>query len=832
MSLINPAILYGALLAIVPIVLHLLLRSKPKRVVFPALRLVQVRRRQNVRRLQLRHFWLLLLRVGLILLLVFALARPTLPPANYSLTAREWLTGLVVLAAAVAAYGWTLRRWRRRGLPGHTLRYRKTFLRAAVSAATVFLLALLVAWPYKRRIAAEISSPAPVASERVPVAAVFLFDTSLSMAYRQQNRTRLEQARAIAVEHLNRLPSGSRVAVADTSTTGPLIFQADLTSARSRVDSLNVSAWASPLETRLLDALDLLQEDRRRSLSGAGTAAGGRDPFVREVYVFTDLARHAWPAEQSKTLARRLKDLPWVSLYLIDVGVDRPVNVGLGPVRLSEESLPSGGRLSVQTSVFSVGLPQQQRTVELFVQDGAGRLLKLGQDVVAVGPGEAAQVEFAVDGLKGPLCRGEIRLDSSDPFAPDDVRYFTVRVRQPPNVLLVAPTPAQARLLQLALAPTELARLGRARYRCQYASPEQLVGKDLSRFGVVCLVSVPRLSGSAWRALDTFVRAGGGLAVFLGTHGVETAVSYNSPEAQRVLPAELLASLRFRPPEFLDLQTLTHPLFRKFERLGGAAELASQEVRRFWRVRPHPDAAVVVRFTDPEGSPAFVEASRGEGRVVLVTTTVDLRGWSDLPRAGWQWVAFADQLAAYLAHATAARFNYRVGERAEVPIDPGVPARRYLVRTPALGQVVRPVEPGARKLVVEELTQVGHYEVVPAAQGFDFRTGFSVNGPEAESDFRRLRPADLDALFGKGRYALARDIQALTRRVSTGRLGVEVLPILFVLLVAFFLAEQVVSNWFYDEPVGAQEQGPSVGLTGGSSQTQTGARPTLSSALN
>src|SRR5207237_7253920 len=69
-------LLGGLALAGVPVVIHLLLRQKPKRLVFPALRFLQEGRRSTTRKLKLRHFLLLALRMLLIALLVFALARP------------------------------------------------------------------------------------------------------------------------------------------------------------------------------------------------------------------------------------------------------------------------------------------------------------------------------------------------------------------------------------------------------------------------------------------------------------------------------------------------------------------------------------------------------------------------------------------------------------------------------------------------------------------------------------------------------------------------------------------------------------------------------------
>jgi hypothetical protein len=77
MDAVNPALLFGALAAGVPIVLHLVMRQQPRHLEFPALRFVQVRQTANRRKLQLRHLILLLLRIAALCLLAAALARPS-----------------------------------------------------------------------------------------------------------------------------------------------------------------------------------------------------------------------------------------------------------------------------------------------------------------------------------------------------------------------------------------------------------------------------------------------------------------------------------------------------------------------------------------------------------------------------------------------------------------------------------------------------------------------------------------------------------------------------------------------------------------------------------
>lgn len=78
MGFVTPALLGGALLIGVPIVLHLVMRREAQQLVFPALRFIQKRQTLNQHRLQLRQLLLLALRCAIICLLAFALARPTL----------------------------------------------------------------------------------------------------------------------------------------------------------------------------------------------------------------------------------------------------------------------------------------------------------------------------------------------------------------------------------------------------------------------------------------------------------------------------------------------------------------------------------------------------------------------------------------------------------------------------------------------------------------------------------------------------------------------------------------------------------------------------------
>jgi len=78
MTFANPLFLAGTALVALPIVLHLIMRQRPKLLEFPALQFIRKRHDVNRRRLLLRHILLLLLRAGAIALLAFALAQPSI----------------------------------------------------------------------------------------------------------------------------------------------------------------------------------------------------------------------------------------------------------------------------------------------------------------------------------------------------------------------------------------------------------------------------------------------------------------------------------------------------------------------------------------------------------------------------------------------------------------------------------------------------------------------------------------------------------------------------------------------------------------------------------
>jgi hypothetical protein len=76
MTLIHGYLLAGLVLAGLPIIVHLVMRQKPRQLPFPAFRFLKRRLHVNQRRMRLQHLLLLALRIGLIAALCLALVEP------------------------------------------------------------------------------------------------------------------------------------------------------------------------------------------------------------------------------------------------------------------------------------------------------------------------------------------------------------------------------------------------------------------------------------------------------------------------------------------------------------------------------------------------------------------------------------------------------------------------------------------------------------------------------------------------------------------------------------------------------------------------------------
>ncbi len=708
MTFVNASLIFGSALIAVPIILHLIMRRKPVRLEFPALRFIRQRHDTNQRRLRLRHLLLLLLRMAAIALLAFALARPS-----------------VKMGASV------------------------------------------------------------LGSQESPVAAALVFDAAPRMAYRHENKTRLEVAQQWGLSLLPDLPPGSQIAVFDTrgDQNG---FAADRGLAKQRIQRLETVTDSQPLTQAVEDAVRLLGQ--------SGLAR-------REIYVFTDLARAAWPSDAAATLQDRLSKAPGVNIYLIDVGVKEPQDFSLGEVRLSHQVLSNLGALELDTDLSCIG-PGGERTVELYLDDA-----KREQKTISLPANQSQQVGFRVEGLAQGTHQGLLRIVGQDGLPEDDVRFFTVEVKPPWRVLIAAAKPAEQRafLFSTALAPTTWVKLGRARFDCQVIGLDKLPQQALDGYAAVCLLDPTPLEAALWQKLGDYAAEGHGVAIFLGRNA-RPVDSFNVAAAQRLLPGKLLRQAR-RPDgdAYLAPRTLEHPIL--VELRGRAAEIPWEDapVYRYWELEP-PPAGVGVVLPYLDGRPALLERPLGNGRVLTMTTPVsdsprlDRAPWNLLLLAGdfsWPSVLLVNGMMSYLVGGSREQLNYLAGQTAVLPVDEQNRQRTYVLTAPGNVKSTLSADLKQHALVVTTAEQPGNYRIQAGGRTEGVDRGFSVNLAPEQTQLDRSEEKQLFGLFGSFKDIVSLSRDHIDRSVSMARVGRELYPSLIFLVALVLAMEYLVANRFY-----------------------------------
>jgi hypothetical protein len=616
------------------------------------------------------------------------------------------------------------------------------------------------------------------------------------MGYRQENQTRLEAAQKLGVWLLGQLPRQSDVAVLD-ARLGPGAFEVDLLAAEKRIERLEVASNSQPLTRVVEEAL------RRLGQSDLGR---------KEIYIFTDLTRSAWPGDSAARLRKRIAAMPGVRVYLIDVGAKEPRNVALGELRLSGQVLSNRGSLLVETELSAMG-ESGERAVELYLLDNQEREQKRNEASYPLGAGESQRVAFRIDSLGIGTHRGFLRVVGQDGLAADDTRYFTVEVKPAWRILVAAPKPAGRYTLFFtqALAPTLLRKRGEVPFVCEVVDLEALAQRSLFQYAAVCLLDPTPLEPAVWKKLGDFGEEGHGVAIFLGRNANQQVESFNAPLAQRLLPGKLLRQARRPDGEVCLAPTdYQHPILSAFRGSAGAIPWDASPVFRYWELDgPAEGVAVVLPFTDHR--PALLERPMGDGRVLTMTTPVSddphHEPWNLLPVSlqadqAWPFVMLVNQITSYLVGSSAQRLNYIAGQTAVLKLEARDQHDMYYVDDPQDPDDRAFPQSADRKqhvLMVSSTDRVGNYRVRAGGLLSGVDRGFSVNLAPEQTQLDRITEEELADVLGPVDYRLARTADQIERDINTARVGRELFPALILLAAAVLGLEHALANRFYRE---------------------------------
>jgi Aerotolerance regulator N-terminal len=664
------------------------------------------------------------------------------------------------------------------------LKLRHLILLALRCAAIVFL-ALALARP-------SLQATGWLGDQEAPIAAAIVFDTSPRMQYRHQNQTRLEVAQEVAEKVLKQLPRESDVAVLDSRTL-EAAFSIDAAVARQKITRLSITAAAQPLPELCSQGLRLVSESSR-----------GR----KEVYVFTDLGRQAWSAEAAARLREKLANKTDVALYIIDVGVEDPKDLSLGDLRPSAESLAKNSPLSLQTELVADGAVADDRGVAIYTIDpSSGELQLRSQSPAKATPEQPQPVDFQIDGLELGVHQGVVRIAGEDSLPSDDSRYFTVDVRPPWKVLVVAPKPVERRasLLTEPISPTPFRRTGQARFECDVIGFDELAAKSLDDYAAVCLLDPPPMTDAVWQSLAGFAERGGGVAIWLGRHAQpqgHTVDEFNTAASQAVMPGKI-SRIWHRQDAFLAPGDYQHPMLAKFRGITGGVPWEEFAVDSHWQLADFA-AGVNPIMAYSNGQPAILEKSLGKGRVLVFTTPIsdevsDEPLWNTLAIGSEHWPYFmlVNEAMLYLVGSGEDRLNFWAGETAVVHLPENERQMIFSLRTPEGEEFPQSIDQKTGTITITTTGSVGNYLLRAGGTQGGVRRGFSVNVPAANTDLKRLSRDELTALLGDGKFRLSRGRDEIERNVNLDRTGREMYPLLIILVALLLGAEHLLANKFY-----------------------------------
>ena len=612
----------------------------------------------------------------------------------------------------------------------------KNWLLLLARMAILALMALALARP-------RVYSEVPLGDESQPMALGLVFDTSLSMEYKDKDKTRLEEAKERAKEIIAKIPDSSLVFVVDSGEPGVPIGLSPA-AALKRIEGLTIRVVNRPLNAAMGQVYPAVAECERP---------------VHVVYVLTDLARTSWQADHPRKGSTRPPRSnegkgAKIATFVWRLTPQEIQNVSIVAAEPESSVVTQGEPVEIRARIRSVGTTAVTRLVE-FEVDG----VKKGEKSIDIAHGQGrAGGDFhdvaPARGRRGPCRQGEAQRHARP-----------VRERRRAVLRLQGPSPAQGAVGLRHPLRGRVCR-GRARSGLSGQPPARTWSKRSSRpdsarrrtissptHASSCSTSRSSTSPNGERSINMFMRGAGWWSrpVSAASPKVTTTRSPASscPRSSASDPRRLAQAATFGK-----VANITHPLFQRYGKDLDTV-LAMVPVYRYWPIKqPVEGTHTLLSYSD--GAPALLERTfKGPktGRVLLWTTPLsrrpdvggdlaaNLNAWSELPSASyWPFLVLMDQTVPYLAGASNEQLNFEAGENVLLKLEPTARFTKFLVTGPDPKTKPRLVpSPSNDFLEVIEPPDLGIWSVkATAADNRTTMMGFSVNVPDGESKFDPL----------------------------------------------------------------------------------------------
>lgn len=546
--------------------------------------------------------------------------------------------------------------------------------------------------------------------------------------------------------------------------------------------------------------------------AGFDIFANSSNPEKR-LYILTDCRRRDWTDENSRRIRGLLEklDKKVARAFLMDFGAADAANLSITEFSCAEKHVVQNLRARFLVKVVNRG---SQPALNVPVTFRAGDVALPPRILDRLGPGETATLDFSyvfrsAQHSNTPALQHSTSASVSlpaDALAPDNATYFALDVREGVPALIVngAPDPEpyinETDYLVAALDP---GGKGLGGWRPTVITDRELPAAQFDKFDLVVLANVATLPQAKLAELETYVRNGGSVALFLGDR-LDRAF-YNAAlfkDGAGLLPGRLgvmegdpnNAEKSFR----LKIEPGAHPLQTA---LGGelAALLVGVHVRAFVPIELLQSAVRLASFSDRANSPALVERRFGNGRVLVFASTANAR-WHDWP-ANPGYPVFVQELFSFLSRTPAQDHTARVGAPIERTVEPQFIDGNVTLKTPrypeqpAVRLTPRPVGEQMR-VSCADTGRAGVYELALENGGSQRVDRFARNVDPAEGELAKADSAVIAAALGDAPVKLLPNLATAELDLREQSRGKEFWKYVLIALLAVLAVEQTLARRF------------------------------------
>lgn len=481
--------------------------------------------------------------------------------------------------------------------------------------------------------------------EARPHDALLVLDANARAQHRRDEQSQWDRQRSAALDLLQALPPGSRAALAFLgSQLPPQPFQSDFTTLQTRLTALG----EEELEQSPVPGLDrqsaIAIHERRLQLSGLFEPSPERP---KRIYYIAEAAprgllqiKGSWPAniEVIPVPTREAQN----ALGSSGGGARSARQIGIASLRVAPPIATQPSTLRIEATLENYGSAPWTEELQLQLQvDGqtvsTQRTRFSGREPLKVRWNYGLEHEGGE--TAGPQAARVRLVNHRDGYAPDDQYFFWLSNPKALQVGIVNGDPSEQRghdevyllttALRSAFVPEKLSIIGfspEALREAATGDPQSLDDLD-----VLIMANVVAPSKKLARFLEQRVRAGMGLWWTVGNR--VSAKDYNQ-KALSLLPLSLreasyvATQAGATAPQSIGVEAPrgAHPLWRHNP---GAVDLQGSSTRRMFLLTPDPKGQAQTALAFQHGAPALLSKNLGQGKIALLTTTVD-RDWSDL----------------------------------------------------------------------------------------------------------------------------------------------------------------------------------------------------------